>query len=39
MVNGGEDIAETYVQDMLKIDAFESVGAGFVSFKKNIVCS
>ena len=30
MVNGGDDIAETYIQNMLKIEGFESVGDGFV---------
>ncbi|EKF85267.1 hypothetical protein [Methanobacterium formicicum] len=37
MVNGGDDIAETYVRSMLKIDGFESVGDGFVfRIKENL---
>ena|GEM_PF-473821 len=37
MVNGGDDIAETYIQDMLKIEGFESVGDGFVfRIKENL---
>jgi len=30
MANGGDDIVEGYIQDILKIDDFESVNDGFV---------